>query len=233
MAPASPPNTSPTSSSVSTVSTKAAPAVSKAFAQLGPIGGAAAIAGITAVIGAGMALATSKITKSKKEIAALTGAASGKRVAAGMLTYGEGNYPVLGSDGEVYNAKRERSWKTRIYSSPHYGILGEKGPELIVDGVTTRKMLTIRPDLYRDILALAKGQQAVEARAYAEGSYPTLPPASSASSAPTDTNAMLISVISELNAQLSAGIKVAALGEDGAVRRLGEAEDWMRRHGLV
>lgn len=44
---------------------------------------------------------------------------------------------------------------------------------------------------------------------------------------------MLVSAISELNAQLAAGIKVAALGEDGAVRRLDEAKDWMRRHGMV
>ena len=191
------------------------------------------IAVVTGAIGAAMAAGTKAITKSKQEISAITGAASGKKVAAGMLTYAEGNYPVLGSDGEVYDAKRETNWKTKVYSSPHYGILGEKGPELIVDGVTTRKMMTLRPDLYQDILDLARGRQAVRAKAYAEGNYPAMPAANASGTVAGDTNAMLVAAISQLNAQLAGGIKVAALGEDGAVRRLNEAEDWMRKHGLA
>lgn len=207
-----------------------AEAIGKCFAQLGPWGWVA-VAGITGAIGASMALATKAVTKSKNEISALTGAASGKKVAAGMLTYAEGNYPVLGSDGEVYDAKRETNWKTKVYSSPHYGILGEKGPELIVDGITTRKMMTLRPDLYQDILDLAHGRQMVRAKAYAEGNYPAMPAVNGGGG--DDTNAMLVAAISQLNAQLAGGIKVAALGEDGAVRRLNEAERWMEAHGLV
>ena len=191
------------------------------------------VAALTATMGGLTALATRKITKNKQEISAITGAASGKKVAAGMLTYAEGNYPVLGSDGEVYDAKRETNWKTKVYSSPHYGILGEKGPELIVDGITTRKMMTLRPDLYQDILDLARGRQAVRAKAYADGNYPAMPAVNGGGGAGADTNAMLVAAISQLNAQLAGGIKVAALGEDGAVRRLNEAEDWMRKHGLA
>ena len=211
-----------------------ATATSRVFSQLG-IGGWAAIAAITGTIGAASALATKAITKSKKEVAALTGAASGKKVAAGMLTYAEGNYPVLGSDGEVYNAKRETNWKTKVYSSPHYGILGEKGPELIVDGVTTRKMMTLRPDLYKDILDLAHGRQMVRARAYAEGNYPAMPAGNV-----TDTQAMLVAAISQLNnvtgnlnAQLANGITIDALGERGAVKQMQSAEIWMQKHGLM
>lgn len=191
------------------------------------------VAALTATMGGLTALATRKITKSKQEIAAVTGAASGKKVAAGMLTYAEGNYPVLGSDGEVYDAKRETNWKTKVYSSPHYGILGEKGPELIVDGVTTRKMMTLRPDLYQDILDLARGRQAVRAKAYADGNYPAMPAVNGGGGAGADTNAMLVAAISQLNAQLAKGLKVASLGEDGAVRNLNDAEDWMRKHGLI
>ena len=205
--------------------------ISRAFADMPLPAALAAIATITATIGAGTALATRAITKSKREISTITSAASGKKVAAGMLTYAEGNYPVLGSDGEVYDAKRETNWKTKVYSSPHYGILGEKGPELIVDGVTTRKMMTLRPDLYQDILDLARGRQAVRAKAYAEGNYPAMPAVNGGGG--DDTNAMLVAAISQLNAQLAGGIKVAALGEDGAVRRLSEAERWMQAHGLV
>lgn len=208
--------------------------ITKVWGQLG-IWGMLGVPLITAAFGSAMGLASRALTKSQSEISALTGASSGKKVAAGMLTYAEGNYPVLGSDGEVYDAKRETNWKTKVYSSPHYGILGEKGPELIVDGVTTRKMMTLRPDLYQDILDLAHGRQMVRARAYADGNYPTMPAGNV-----TDTQAMLVAAISQLNtvtsnlnAQLADGITIDALGERGAVKKLQTAETWMQKHGLM
>lgn len=223
------------SDTLASIASGTAEGTAKIWGKFGanPYVAAGLTAGLTAVLGAALAVATRKITKRKQEIAAITGASSGKKVAAGMLTYAEGNYPVLGSDGEVYDAKRETNWKTKVYSSPHYGILGEKGPELIVDGVTTRKMMTLRPDLYQDILDLARGRQAVRAKAYAEGNYPAMPAVNGGGGAGADTNAMLVAAISQLNAQLAKGLKVASLGEDGAVRNLNDAEDWMRKHGLI
>ena len=217
-------------------------AISRAFAKMPLPAAIAAIAGITATIGAAMGIAVSKITKSKKEVAQLTGASDGgKKVAAGMLTYAEGNYPVLGSDGEVYDAKRVDKWQTKIYRSPHYGILGEKGPELIVDGVTTNKMMTQRPDLYNEILALAHGMTMQHARTYADGNYPAVPatplPDYTAMQQQRDDalNAQLqanTEVMAMLAAQLQQGITIAPLGKSGAVNRLASAQKWMERHGM-
>lgn len=230
-------------------------AIGKTFAELGPWGWAA-IGGITAAIGASTALAQKAIKKSKKQVAEISGATDSgqtaeletieltqfKRVAPGMLTYADGNYPVLGSDGEVYDAKRVDKWQTKIYRSPHYGILGEKGPELIVDGVTTNKMMTQRPDLYREIINLAKSQSMQRVRTYADGNYPTLP-SSYANAAAANQSADYMQMMQQqlranneimamLSAQLANGITISALGDNGAVNRLNENQDWMRRHGL-
>lgn len=230
-------------------------AISKTFSQLG-WWGFAAIGGITAAIGAATALAQKSVTKAKKQVAEISGATDSgqtaeletieltqfKRVAPGMLTYADGNYPVLGSDGEVYDAKRVDKWQTKIYRSPHYGILGEKGPELIVDGVTTNKMMTQRPDLYREIINLAKSQSMQRVRTYADGNYPTLP-SSYANAAAANQSADYMQMMQQqlranneimamLSAQLANGITISALGDNGAVNRLNENQDWMRRHRL-
>lgn len=142
-------------------------AISKAFAQLGPVGGPLAIAGITATIGAAMALATKKVTKSKKEVAAATGAGSGK-LTTGMLTYAEGRYPndagfsegtsysVDGADGHTYNAQYEGTIKkTGIRKGTHFGIFSEKKPEMVIDGDTTALMHKQYPELEEQIRLLS------------------------------------------------------------------------------
>ena len=108
-------------------------AIAQAFSKLGPIAGAAAIGGITATIGAGLAVATKQIQKSKREVAQATGTGVGAgRLTTGMLTYATGrylddedptfkarqgmlafaggyapgqSYGVDGADGKSYNAK--------------------------------------------------------------------------------------------------------------------------------
>ena len=159
-----------------------------------------------------------------------------------MLTYAEGNYPVLGSDGVVYNAKREDNWQTKVYRSPHYGILGEKGPELIVDGNTTRVMMTQRPDLYNEIMYLSQGMRTGRARVYATGNLQEMPALPAA--VPSDdmaTQQMIVlqqqldannQVMTLLVQQLANGITIAPLGKNGAVSRLNAAQKWMQKHGL-
>lgn len=142
-------------------------AISKAFAQLGPVGGPAAIAGITATIGAAMAAATKKVAKSKKEVAAATGAGSGK-LTTEMLTYAEGRYPneagfsegtsyrVDGADGHTYNAQYEGTIKkTGIRKGTHFGIFSEKKPEMVIDGDTTALMHKQYPELEEQIRLLS------------------------------------------------------------------------------
>lgn len=153
-------------------STGLARAISKAFGELGPIGGAAAIAGITAVIGGAMAVASSKVAKSKKQVAAATGAGAGK-LTTGMLTYADGRYPgeagfseggtynVPGADGKTYNARYEGNIsKTGIRRGTHFGIFSEKKPEMVIDGNTTELIHKKYPQVESFILQMSKYRQA-------------------------------------------------------------------------
>lgn len=92
-----------------------------------------------------------------------------------MLTYAEGNYPVLGNDGKVYDAKYEGAgMKTGIYGGgAHFGIFSEKQPEMIVDGKTTQKLILNYPYIYDAITTIAKNGRLVNAMpTFASGDYP-------------------------------------------------------------
>ncbi len=151
------------------------PAVaSKAFAQLGPIGGAAAFAAITAILGGLVGLAVSKIAKSKSQIAQVTGASVGAgRMATGMLTYGEGNvneftdpstltpgrqYNVDSADGKTYRARyMGKNAKTHITNGPEFHLVGEKGREAIIDAHTTRQLQMDDNGIWQSIQTLYNG----------------------------------------------------------------------------
>lgn len=126
---------------------------------LGKLGwwGIPLIAVITAALNALMSAAMGSVNKAKAEVASATGV-SGGRLATGMLTYAEGNYPVLGNDGNVYNAKYEgKEIKTGIYrGGAHFGIFSEKKPEAIIDGDTTQRLIMNHPDIWKAIVTLSK-----------------------------------------------------------------------------
>ena len=133
-----------------------AAATGREVAKKGWIGlaiGAAISAALSALLGA----ALGKVNQAKSEIASETGASTG-RLATGMLTYAEGNYPVLGNDGQVYNAKYEGSnIQTGIYrGGAHFGIFSEKKPEAIIDGDTTQRLIMNHPDIWKAIVTLSK-----------------------------------------------------------------------------
>lgn len=114
-------------------------------------------AAISAALSALLGVAMGALNKKKSEIASTTGASTG-RLATGMLTYAQGNYPVLGNDGQVYNAKYEGSeMKTGVYGGgAHFGIFSEKKPEAIIDGDTTQRLILYHPDIWQSILTLSK-----------------------------------------------------------------------------
>lgn len=98
-----------------------------------------------------------------------------RKLSTGMLTYAEGNYPVLGNDGKVYDAKYEGAgMKTGIYGGgAHFGIFSEKQPEMIVDGKTTQKLILNYPYIYDAITTIAKNGRLVNAMpTFASGDYP-------------------------------------------------------------
>ena len=92
-----------------------------------------------------------------------------------MLTYAEGDYPVLGNDGQIYNARYQKDLKTGVYGGgAHFGIFSEKKPEMIVDGNTTEKLIVNYPYIYDAITTIAKHGRLKNAAmpTFAGGDYP-------------------------------------------------------------
>lgn len=208
------------------------------------------IAVISAALSALMGLAMGKLNKAKQDVAAATGVSSSKgRVAAGMLTYAEGDYPVLGNDGQIYNARYQKDLKTGVYGGgAHFGIFSEKKPEMIVDGDTTQKLILNYPHIYESILTIARHGQLKSAAmpTFASGSYPSMPAQiTQVASGATDMTMqneqmtqMLGSVaeaLSTLNERLSKPISatVDPYGSKGAVNQLNKASNFMTKRGLI
>lgn len=208
------------------------------------------IAVIRAALSALMGLAMGKLNKSKQEVAAATGVSNSKgRVAAGMLTYAEGDYPVLGNDGQIYNARYQKELKTGVYGGgAHFGIFSEKKPEMIVDGDTTQKLILNYPHIYESILTIARHGQLKSAAmpTFASGNYPSMPAQiTQVASGATDMTMqneqmtqMLGSVaeaLSTLNERLSKPISatVDPYGSKGAVNQLNKASNFMTKRGLI
>ena len=208
------------------------------------------IAVISAALSALMGLAMGKLNKAKQDVAAATGVSSSKgRVAAGMLTYAEGDYPVLGNDGQIYNARYQKELKTGVYGGgAHFGIFSEKKPEMIVDGDTTQKLILNYPHIYDSILTIARHGQLKSAAmpTFASGNYPSMPAQiTQVASGATDMTMqneqmtqMLGSVaeaLSTLNERLSKPIRAAVdpYGSKGAVNQLNKASNFMTKRGLI
>ena len=103
------------------------------------------------------------------------GSTGSRPLSTGMLTYKDGNYPVLGNDGKVYDAKYEGAgMKTGVYGGgAHFGIFSEKQPEMIVDGKTTQKIILNYPYIYDAITTIAKNGRLKNAMpTFATGDYP-------------------------------------------------------------
>ena len=145
----------------------------KLWSQLG-WAAAPVFAIFTGLLGGLMGLATSKISSSKSQIAQATGASvSVGRLATGMLTYAEGNvneltdpasltpgrqYNVDGADGKTYRARyMGKGAKTHITNGPEFHLVGEAGPEAIIDAKTTRLMRMDDTGIWRDIQTLYNG----------------------------------------------------------------------------
>lgn len=231
------------------VSAGTASGAAKTIGQLG-WWGIPLVAVISAALSALMGLAMSKLNKSKQEVAAATGVSSSKgRVATGMLTYAEGDYPVLGNDGQIYNARYQKELKTGVYGGgAHFGIFSEKKPEMIVDGDTTQKLILNYPHIYDSILTIARHGQLKSAAmpTFASGSYPSMPAQASQAAQQAGGSGMSAAEMSQvltgvtdavnaltqrLNQPISA--MVDPYGRKGAVNQLSKASKFMNKNGLT
>lgn len=209
------------------------------------------IAVISAVLNGLMGLAMGAFTKSKQDVAAVTGASSGNnsRIATGMLTYAEGDYPVLGNDGQIYNARYQKELKTGVYSGgAHFGIFSEKKPEMIVDGDTTQKLILNYPHIYESILTIARHGQLKSAAmpTFAGGSYPSITAQATQTPQPSGDAGMSVSQIAQVLAGVTEAVNtlterlnrpinatVDPYGTKGAVNQLNKASKFMTKRGLT
>lgn len=231
------------------VTTGTASGAAKTIGELG-WWGIPLIAVISAALSALMGLAMGKLNKAKQDVAAATGVSSSKgRVATGMLTYAEGDYPVLGNDGQIYNARYQKELKTGVYGGgAHFGIFSEKKPEMIVDGDTTQKLILNYPHIYDSILTIARHGQLKSAAmpTFASGSYPSMPAQASQAAqqaggsgmSAAEMSQVLIGVTDAVNAltqRLNQPISatVDPYGRKGAVNQLSKASKFMNKNGLT
>ena len=146
----------------------------KAASQLGPVAGPIAFAAMSALLGGLMGMAMSKVSKSKSQIAQVTGASvSAGRLSTGMLTYAEGNvneftnpssltpgqrYNVDAADGKTYRARyMGANPTTHLTNGPEFHLVGERGREAIIDANTTRKLQMNDTGIWQAIQTLYNG----------------------------------------------------------------------------
>lgn len=160
--------------------------LSKIMSELGPIAGPIAFGAFTALLGGLMGLATSKLSKSKSQIAQITGASVGAgRLSTGMLTYAEGNvneftdpasltpgrsYNVDAADGKTYRAKYTgKNPSTHLTNGPEFHLAGEKGREMIIDAGTTRQITMNENEIWQAIKTLSGGGRVQSRRSMRRG----------------------------------------------------------------
>lgn len=161
---------------------------SKTIGQLG-WWGIPLVAVITALLGGLLSWAMSGVSSlfGGSEAADPT-ASTPTKLVTGMLTYDSGNvqrfsgiidgksFPVLGNDGQVYQATSADELKTGIVSNPitamvngQPSLIAERGPEIIIGRETTSAMMMSRPDLLAAIVNFDKNRSGMNYRAYDRG----------------------------------------------------------------
>lgn len=159
--------------------------VAKAFAQLGPVAGAVAVAMITAVIGSFLTMALNAVGHQNHGLNA--NAANKTKLVSGMLTYDAGNATtalatvpsgsplgVTTDTGRHYRAVTDyaatglltRPTITTVGGTP--ALVAEEGPELVVGRATTRTLMMDYPGIVATILNIERHHRRAQAhRAYA------------------------------------------------------------------
>lgn len=219
------------------------------------------------LIGAGLSLLMTTVfsaisAKVKSQITSATGASSGK-LATGMMTYASGRYPVYadgatsgdmvnvtGADGVRYRAKYQPHLRTGVVRTPHLGIVGESGAEVIIDNPTYNNLRRYRPDVLNAIYSMRqmgtrsldlegarqRGNAVLMRRAgvptYADGNVGSMPVSSAVPTIGSDLSAVLSRLDATLN-DLKGGIPayMNMYGTGGGAESLEKADKFLRRVG--
>jgi hypothetical protein len=127
-------------------------------------------------------------------------------IAAQTFTqFNTGKYDVIGAtDGRTYRAGYAPAAQTGIYSSPTLigglGLVGERAPELVVDGPTLRNIQMNYPEIINAI-------QAARVPQFAEGNYPATvtaaqPPATQQQQTPSPEMIAMLQSLAEISQKL-------------------------------
>lgn len=151
------------------------------------------IAVITALLNGLLALALGKLFGGSKSQSS-SSSATNVKLKSGMLTYDSGNiHTVLGTDGQIYQARDEGTIQTGIVKSPitatvngQPSIIGERGPELVVGRETTHAIMLSRPDILRTIAEIDRNRSGRTFRALDNGDLSALGSVSTDSMAAND-----------------------------------------------
>ena len=221
------------------------------------------------LIGAGLSLLMTTVfsaasAKATSLISSATGAtASGGKLSTNMLTYASGRYPVYaegassgdmvnvtGADGARYRARYQPHLRTGVVRTPHLGIVGESGAEVIIDNPTYNNLRRYRPDVLNAIYSMRqmgtrsldlegarqRGNAVLMRRAgvstYADGNVGSM----SVSTAVPTIGSDLSAVLSRLDATLSdlkGGIPayMNMYGTGGGAESMEKADKFLRRVG--
>ena len=215
------------------------------------------VAVITALLNGLLSWALGSLFKGKESSSSSSSAKNNLRLVKGMLTYDEGNvqtfqqareggaYTVLGNDGRVYSARKQRELKTGIVRRPtatlvngQPSLVAEKGPEMIVGRKTLRAMTQFRPDLVQQIIKFDHNRRH-GFHLYDEGNLGSfaggaLVPDGSAIGSQSEstqlfitaledsraTNEQTLAVLTALTAELRRGIGVRKYGTGGLVEEV-------------
>lgn len=110
---------------------------------------------------------------------AAAAAAAGALFSAVVPAFDAGKYDVIDQHGSRYKATRNENLSTGLYTTPQVSysknmLVAEKRPELVVDGLTTRKLINFRPDIIKTIMDMRNGNPQ-QVQAYDGGNYPSMP----------------------------------------------------------
>lgn len=114
-------------------------------------------------------------------------------------SYAMGKYDVKAADGNTYNAQYMPRSNTGIYSRPTLmgglGLVGEKAPEMVIDGPTLSNIQMNAPEIIQAIHAMRVPQ-------YAAGSYPEVGQISSKSFKTVQPDDSMTALLREISAKL-------------------------------
>lgn len=174
-----------------------------------------------------------------------------KRIAAGMLTYAEGRYPVRGNDGRNYRARYEPELETGIYNGgngkAHMALFSEQMPEMVISGPTTKIIREDYPQLLDAILTIDRHKRRRQALpVYADGNLTRFAAAPDTTGTTADTASAsaareqaLVALVTRMGASIDTlnsrlvnlHASINMYGPDGLKENLRRADEFYRKVG--